>query len=236
MAPCHHSFTLYSDGSWKITLNQGWDSNGCRHKGSLNSWGEAAEVIVPPAEGKAPAAHHSCGLRLASPRGPVGDRKGGKGRAATGVGAAGVLLSAVAQGYSSSHPASSGTALAVPKHPTSGRYFLWGLLRDGGCCLVLWVLALPCRTSSEESGFFGLLTLTAHPARGQGPPQPLAEQQPPHAGWSDHQNGQKFHLGHPAPVVVTSRAVGGAEVSVPQGCGCGRAWGGHLGAQGGGDA
>lgn len=57
----------------------------------------------------------------------------------------------------------------------------------------------------------------AHPVRGQGPPQPLTEQQPPHAGWSDHQNGQKLHLGDPAPVVVTSRAVGGAEVSVPQG-------------------
>lgn len=72
---------LYSDGSWKITLDQGSDSNSCRGKGSLSSWGEAAEVILPPAEGKAPAAHHSCRPGFASPRGLwVTERAGGEGQ------------------------------------------------------------------------------------------------------------------------------------------------------------
>jgi len=106
----------------------------------------------------------------------VGDRKGGRGRAATWVGAAGVLLSAVPQGYTSSHPASSRTVSTVPKHTTSGRYSFWGLLGDGGRCLVLRVLALPCPTSSQEGGVSCLLTLMSHPMKGQGPSQPLAEQ------------------------------------------------------------
>lgn len=71
MTPCHPSFSLYLAGSWKTTLSQS----------RLHYSGEAAEVIFPLAEGKAPATHHSCGLGAPPPpQRPTGDSKRELGR------------------------------------------------------------------------------------------------------------------------------------------------------------
>lgn len=110
----------------------------------LHYSGEATEVILPLAEGKAPAAHRSCGLGTPPPsRGPQVTAN------VTWVGAAAERNISGDAPVSSSRTAAIAPRVLKHKLHLFGKYPFWGLLIDGGH-LMLYVLALPRPISSQE--------------------------------------------------------------------------------------